>query len=47
MLVTKGDRYSHIREYVPISFAQNHDRGGPYRFDFSGFVEFDNTSKYQ
>ena len=32
--------------YVPIAVAKSHGRGDPYRFEFSGFIEFDNTSEY-
>ena len=33
--------------YVPISVTQSHGRSDPHRFEFSGFIELDNTSEYQ
>ena len=47
MQVIRDDWYNGIHEYVPISVAQSHGRGDPYRFEFSGFVGFDNTGEYQ
>ena len=47
MQVMEEDWHTGTFEYVPISVTQSHGRSDPYRFEFSGFVELDNTSEYQ
>ena len=47
MKVEKTLIINHENPDIPTSFAQDHDRNFPNRLEFSGFVEFDNTSEYK